>query len=433
MAEQKAVDLDNGLAIHELAINDFMGIKVARIVFPDEPLTLISGPNGAGKTSIKCAVDAVLAGIFPEEAIRKGATKSKVFLTLRHAVVDAKHPDAVYACELNTTKSGTRLDVREVATGEKIKNPRAWLTERFAAQGCDPLAFAMMPPREQVEILKRVTGLGDKFADIEKRKAEALQNHRDAKRSQELAEAQVAANPDIKGPDELVSTAALAESLRAGVETNAANGERRKRLDKAKGKIEELRTKIAELQKQLNDGGLWVEQEDVEVAKLADVDTNKISEEIRNAERTNEAVRRRGARRTALKELEKSIANEQKAAGEVKDLDAERATALADTKLPVEGLAFTEEGVTYNGIPIRQVNSASQIRIGIGLALAEKKQIRTLYTEYGSLLDANGRREYAAQALAHKAQAFLEVAADKPGDGPCIFIEDGTVKEGGGA
>lgn len=424
-----------------LSIDQFLGIRVLRLEVGDHRLVEISGKNGAGKSSVLKGISAVLAGIFPPEAIRFGSKKSKVCLTLGNQVVPDGSPEVAYRCELTITPSGARLDVTD-AQNQPIKNPRAWLRERFAAQGCDPLAFSMMPPREQVEILKRVTGLAEKFSEIQHRKENALANLRDAKRAIQTAEDHVRSNPDVPGPDEEISIGELASRLSAATAKNAENAERRRRFGEYASRLAGMEREIADIEAQIqalerrrdelrnkhHEGCLWLDREKQAIESLRDEDTVSIQESIRDIERHNDAARRRKAHRAALMALRAAQVAEARAAQEVEDLDRKRAAVLASASLPVDGLEFDEEGVRLNGVPIRQANTAAQIRCGVALALAEGRPIRVLMTEFGSMLDADGIRALESIAREHNAQVFVEVTANGPGRG--IYIEDGTVKDG---
>lgn len=433
---------EKGLRIMGLQMDQFMGIRVLRLDLDGASMVEISGKNGAGKTSVKRGIEAVLAGIFPEESIRRGAKKARVCLTLGMQPVAEGSPEVAYTLDLAITEKGATLTITD-ADGQPIKRPREWLKERFAAQGCDPLAFAMMAPREQVDLLKRVTGLGERFAEIDRLKSAALQNARDAKRGRELAEAQVAATPDVKGPDVESTVTELLGKLEAARAVNLKNAEAKGKLAKLRdglaqrerdhaelGKqIEALQQKQWTLSTEITDGKCWLQDNAGRIETAKDEDLAPISAAIQNVEQTNDIVRRRKVRRDALQKLEEAGLEEQACKDAIAQLDDERRLALEECKLPVEGLEFDENGVRLNGVPIRQANSAAQIRCGVGLALAEGKRIRVLATEYGSLLDSEGRKALAELAEQHDAQCFVEIAADGPGRG--IFIEDGVVKEGG--
>lgn len=79
-----------------------------------------------------------------------------------------------------------------------------------------------------------------------------------------------------------------------------------------------------------------------------------------------------------------------------KRLDAikqEKKDVFTNSKLPVRGLAFDENGIYYNGLPFNESshNSATIISVGLKVAMAMNPRLRCIFIKDGSLLDKDTR------------------------------------------
>ena len=75
-------------------------------------------------------------------------------------------------------------------------------------------------------------------------------------------------------------------------------------------------------------------------------------------------------------------------------------------------VGFTDEGVTYNGVPFSQASSAEQIRVSLAMAMALNPKLRVVRILDGSLLDADSMRQVAEMATAADYQVWVERVAD---------------------
>jgi hypothetical protein len=109
----------------------------------------------------------------------------------------------------------------------------------------------------------------------------------------------------------------------------------------------------------------------------------------------------------------------------ISDLDAAKAEALAEAKMPIEGLAFDDDGVTYNAIPFAQCSSAEQLRVSMAMAMAANPEIRVIRITDGSLLDSENMALIAEMAKANDFQCWIERVDETGKVG--VVIEDGSV------
>ena len=155
-------------------------------------------------------------------------------------------------------------------------------------------------------------------------------------------------------------------------------------------------------------------------------DTASIEAEIASAETVNQKVRRNQARAITAKRIAELREQSSGCTAKIEEIDARKAKTIADARLPVDGLAFGESGVTFRDVPFEQCSSAEQLRISVAMGLAQNPKLKVLLVRDGSLLDADGLRMVAEMAEAADAQVWIE----RVGEGAeCqVIIKDGCVK-----
>lgn len=420
------------MRVIQLEASAFKRLRAVRLDL-HEGVNQINGRNGQGKSSVLDAIAAVLGGgtQIPDKPIRKGNKKAEI-----RAKIGTDGPE--YIIERSFTESGSYLKLT-AADGSDIKSPQAFLDRLYGAMAFDPLEFTRMQPRQQVDVLKRVTGLEAEFAKLDAAKADAVKAKTEASRTVRTLELQLAALPDVPGPDEEVSMADLADKVEAAQKEKAHNDKARAWLkDKEKvlagleAEIEELERKLFERKTARDTTAKSVAEWTPKVAAMMDPDIKVIQDEMRNIEARNEAARRRRERKRLSGSLEAARDAERDAARKSEDAEASRERALSEAELPVKGLRFDEDGVTLNGIPFEQSSTAEQIRASVAMGLAQNPTLRVMLVREGSLLDAESMTLLAELAEEWDAQLIVERVTD--GNGVGITIEDGeVVKNGGGA
>jgi hypothetical protein len=101
-----------------------------------------------------------------------------------------------------------------------------------------------------------------------------------------------------------------------------------------------------------------------------------------------------------------------------------KAEALRIVKLPLEGLGFDDEGVTYNGVPFKQSSGAEQLRVSVAMAMALNPTIRVLRVKDGSLLDDENMSVLEGMAKENDFQIWIEVVKT---NGVGFILEDGEI------
>ena len=111
---------------------------------------------------------------------------------------------------------------------------------------------------------------------------------------------------------------------------------------------------------------------------------------------------------------------------EIDSIDAERGALLAAAKFPVQGLGFALDGsVTFDGLPLDQVNEAKRIEVSMAIAMSGDKPGKIVLIRNGSQLDEENMALVAELAAKAGAQLWLERVG--VGDVGAVVIRDGGV------
>lgn len=411
------------LHLVSLEASAFKRLRAVRIDFPaGEPVVTISGRNGQGKSSVLDAIAAALGGgaYKPERPIRKGHKKAEIVADLGEIIV-----------RRTFTESGGSLTV-EAADGSKLASPQAVLDKLYGSLAFDPLAFTRMEPRHQVAELQRVAGLTERFAAIEAQRGAAVAAKTEANRTVRTLEMTLEGLPDVAGPDEEVSVTTLAAELQAANATKAKHASARQWLQQERKTATDLAMQLAELEKRLDAVRTALADAEAEIAKRApiveamvDPDIAAITSRITSVEQDNALARRRKHRAETVEKLKDAREAARKADRAVEDIALNRDATLAEARLPVKGLGFTDEGVTLNGVPFEQASTAEQIRASVAMGLASNPRLRLMLVREGSLLDDESMRLLADIAAEHDAQVVVERVSS--GEAVGVVIEDGEV------
>src|SRR3984957_8598889 len=127
---------------------------------PDGSLVVIGGKNGNGKTSVLDSITMALAGkgAIPSKPVRDGEKEATIEIEMDDDFIIKRtiKPDGESKVEVRTKE------------GAKYGSPQA-LLDGFAARFTfDPLAFKLMKPRDQVDLLKSVLNLDFTNLDAER-------------------------------------------------------------------------------------------------------------------------------------------------------------------------------------------------------------------------------------------------------------------------
>jgi len=399
------------MKIVTLTAENVKRLKAVQIT-PDGNTVVISGRNGQGKTSVLDSIWYALGGgpaaKDTTRPIRDGEKTATVTLDLG---------------ELRVTRTwtGDRTALRvESADGARYTSPQQMLDGLVGRLSFDPLAFAHLPEREQLATLLDLVDLPFVPAELDA-KRRALYDERTAVgRDGRHLEGRLTGLPEPAEdlPAEEISAAEiLAEEREARQQHERYAADARSRAT--------LTDRVTRLQQELAaaEADLAAMGEPTDPATLPDFAA--FEDRINAVEETNRQVR--AARERAVVDAALKDLREQYAAltADIVLLDERKATAIRDAAMPIDGLAFDDDGVTYRGVPFKQCSAAEQLRVSLAMAMALNPTIRVIRITDGSLLDSDNMRLIEEMATAGDFQVWVERVDESGTVG--VYIEDGQV------
>lgn len=420
-----------------LTILRFSASNVKRLraveIDPDGNLVVIAGRNGQGKTSVLDAIMWALGGARTlhgtERPIRDGQRRGEVTLDLGEYVVTRTF-----------TPGGGDLSVT-TRDGVKVSSPQQLLDGMLGRHAFDPFAFMRLKPKEQVATLLQVVPLTIDLDQLALERDTEYQSRLDVGRRRDKLRAQLdsMAAPEADTLTEEVPVTDLIDELRAGRAVIDQNRAVRSAALDLEGEVELMDDRISELEEQLDMARKALAQlqhrhaaaVEAVTALPPDPDLTHIEEEMGALDDRN----RRARAAVAYAALEADWTN---AAEEYRDtterieqIDASKARALEEAQMPIDGLSFDEDGLSFQPrpgetpIPLTQCAASEQLRVSVAIAVALNPRIRIARVTEGSLLDQDSMRLLAALADEHGFQLWVEVVDSSGKVG--IVIEDGEV------
>ncbi len=449
---------------------------VAIEITPKGNLVQITGKNGSGKTSTLDAIWWAIcgAGHIQSTPIRKGAKEGRIRLDLGEIIVTRTFK--------SKEEGGYTTSITvESAEGARFPSPQKMLDALFGELAFDPLEFTRMKPKEQFDTFKRFV------PDVDFENIQRLQDGDFAKRTEvnrQAKEKRGAASLIVLPedcPTEARNEADLIDQLAKAASHNADIETRTERRKQAAEKIEANKAKAADLMAAGKAGaaaitqaaGLVVEEikaeikrlsekaeataakavadcEDLATATAADihklevetadlqkkldaapalpdpVDVDALRQQVDSAKDHNLMVAKNQEKAALIKaalDLEDQSAALTKA---MTDREEAKRKAIAEAKLPVDGISFGDNMILLNGLPFDQASDAQQLRVSIAIAMASNPKLRVIRVRDGSLLDEDALKLLEEMANQEDYQVWLEKVAS---DGKVGFVlEEGRLK-----
>jgi hypothetical protein len=378
---------------------NFKRLKVVEID-PDDNTVVLGGRNAQGKSSVLDAIMAALAGKAGAKEltrpIRDGEKKARVVVELDDIRVERKW-----------TPSGSTLTVGPKDGAAKFTSPQAVLDKLIGALAFDPLEFALAPDKAQVERLIDIVGR-EEFDEIAAERKDAYDIRTENNREVKSVKARIEGLGDVVETERVDMAALMAEIGHAN--RKAALTTRWQDLTE---EIERLTAARSE-----------VEAEGLAIPETRDLEVLQV--ELEQADQTNQAAQAWTTAenlRSVLAGVEQTVAD---CTAKIEALDMQKTALIEAAALPVEGLAFDEDGVTYHGVPFRQASAAERLRVSVGIAMAMNPDLRVICIRDASLLDDDSRAALVAMAKEHDYQIWYEVVGDPGSVG--VVLEDGEIQ-----
>ncbi len=387
------------MKVLSLKIQGFRGIEAAEIE-PDGKSVTVSGRNGAGKSSVLDAIVFGLTGQAEPPVVHAGAEKAEVEIDVGEYRVKRTASAAGKDRLVVTTRDGSVKGTPQTFLNSLVRDGLAF----------DPLRFEALKPADQVAALMK--GLGIDVAAKDRDRAQLYLDRTETGRRKKAADGAVAtlATPDVIGaPDEVDST-----ELRTRVERLRTALGRRSRLahdlETVSLSVKTLRAQLAsqeaeerrltELMQSTDDPTVALSAAEVELA-----DAGKIATLV-------ERKKQLAARKQEAAELDAAY---QDATAAIDEIDTAKRDAIAGANLGITGLDVTDAGIVVEGLPLKAVNRAKRVRVGLRIAARLTPGLRIVLVDEGSALDSDSMADLVAAA--HELGLQLWVARVQDGAG----------------
>lgn len=396
--------------IIRLQATNYKRLKAVEITpDPDGHLVTIAGRNAQGKSSVLDAITAALGGVNKKTTprpIRDGEDTAEIVLELDDLIVERRF-----------TASKSTLVVRR-PDGSRFPAPQQKLDDLLGKLSLDPLAFIQLDAREQREALLELVDMPFDLAAMERERRSLYDERKGVgQHIKTIGEAQV----DEDLPREEQSAGELIAQIQKAQQHNRTVSEAIDTCSRLAFQVDQLQKQLAEAQESLRGWHAYREE------LGAPIETDALEDQLSNVEESNAAIRANNEARSKAEYRAGLKDQREELTRKIAALDTKKAVALAQTEMPVDGLGFDEDGVTFAGLPLSQASGAEQLKVSLGMAIALNPELRVIRIADGSLLDDENLAIVQEMAAEHDAQVWLEIVGD--GDGSGLIIEDGEIKE----
>lgn len=416
-------------------VENFKGVREISLS-PSGSLVVVAGGNGAGKSSF---IDAFVELFDPKgtrltpKPIREGEDEAR-----------AEFTDTDLGVRIVRTwkkNDAGRLEVFAL-DGAKYSKPADVVASLTGGLIFDPVAFLNLDERKQRDALLAKVDLPFDVDALAREKAGAEERRLEAGRDVRRLQGALASMPNpLDAPAEEVSGAAVLAEIEAAQEFERDGETLRRSLTDADAHMQRCELRVDELERALKAARLDLKQADDDRASIAQElkhweqtperpNLDALRAKLAAVDETNAAVR---ARREYSKVADECAAAETAQASANRELEAiekRKREGLAAATFPVDGLSVDENGVTFDGVPFTQVNSAMRRRVAFAIATAGDPKLRLVIVKDGDLLDADSLA--AIRQLADERGYTVLVERDRDESRQIGFtIVDGALTEAG--
>jgi hypothetical protein len=195
---------------------------------------------------------------------------------------------------------------------------------------------------------------------------------------------------------EEISAADLIQQIAAAEDSNRARETARRQYDEAANQVADYDAQIEALKRKREEAADRQERAWRTIQIQPDpIDVNPLREQLAKIETTNRTRRAAREYMNLARELEIYQSAQRAAQAEIDQIEEQKRAGLAAAQFPVDGLSVDDDGVTFNGVPFAQVNSAMRRRIAFAIATAGDPKLRLVIVKDGDLLDADSLKAIA--------------------------------------
>jgi predicted ATP-dependent endonuclease of OLD family len=435
---------------------NFKRIRIVEIR-PKGHLTQITGKNNQGKTSVLDAMWALFGGkkAIPAKPVRHGAKSSK----LTAVIGDEQGKPLLIAKRIISGDRTTNLTV-EAAPGAEpsLGGPQSVLDALIGEMSFDPVAFIHAEIPEQIKILRTIVKVdvdldeltAQNKADYE---ARTIVNREVTRLRTEAAAITVQQGLPKTKQDDAPILQALTDAGQRNLEARRLDNEKAKAEDawkaaqratiQAEQSAESQKAEIHSLELQLASARqklITYQEELLQKSELENsarsawlsmpngemVDVAALTTELQAVQLANREIDKRNRHEELValytdREREAAMLSRQ-----IEDREERKRKAFESAKIPVDGLAFTDEGVWFKGIPLSQLGEAQQIYVSLSLAMAANPKLRAVPIHHGESLDDEAIEMIEKLAEENDFQIFMAKVDSTGSVG--IVMSDGMVE-----
>jgi DNA repair exonuclease SbcCD ATPase subunit len=402
-------------------------------ICPEGNVVQITGKNGQGKTSVLDALWWVFTGAdkIQSQPIRHGEEKARIEVELG----DAGKVELVITRTFTPTNSYLSV---QTADGAKYPKPQQFMENLIGSLTLDPLAFMREKPAAQFATLRGLVKLDidpeqmDRDSDTD-REARTIIN-RDAKQKRAVA-ATIIVPEGL--PDAAVDESDLLDQMGKAAETNADISRRAANRSNAAARIVAQRDavaltleNIAKMKAEADELAASTDKLEADIAAAGDlpalVDVTDLRAQLDAAKTVNAGIAERDRLQKCNAEADALEAESAALTAAIEKRTADKLAAIAKADMPVAGLGFADNAVTFNGVPLDQASDAEQLTVSMSIATAFNPKLRVLRVRDGSLLDSDAMERMAAFADANNMQIWVEMVTN--GGSVGFVMEDGHIR-----
>lgn len=419
--------------------HDYKKLQSVTIEPGDTSLMLISGKNKQGKSSLLGAMTTAIRGVkaAAEEPIRRGQKKASVRVV---------YDDGDLTVRRKFTAKGSTLELTG-PKGKKISSPQKVLDSLVGKCFIDPMAFTRLSGIEQRRVLLGCVdiaiNLDENLAD-EKR---AYDERRDANREIKKLEAKLddrsfASIPEEKDANDIIQTIEAlnnrAREIRSAdaaiAKTEAEVAAAAERVEIAKNAFVAARDELKAAKEALDEKRPQAESRIAGLRELATLDVSEkltaAKTELDHCSEHNGEVAQLRAEKAQHEAMEKELREVQDHADslttEIDRAKADRTDALAEAKMPIDGLSLVDDGLVLHGAPFYDASGAEKLIASIGIALALAPELADVWVQDASLLDSDALVLLRQFAEERDVRIWLELVGEDI-EGAVVMV-DGEVK-----
>jgi|GEM_PF-4500590 len=445
----------NQYKVQRVVIKNFKGLEDLAMNVNGQHVILI-GDNELGKSS---ALDAIWTNLsakrIPKEPIKQGASKAEVMVVIGN-------DDLKYQIERKYTEKASYL---EITSPEGFKTSKiANLTSLVGDIDLDVFSFVELSKtvpgrREQVEIIKKFldeetilklnnnnfkitqiketrSGLNVRIRDLKGlvntgatefdfEDVEKYVEHKNLNTIQDKYQVAIEHNTTWTNfvhkwcPDTFSESTSIDAIINAiDVRKKEKGNEIDVSVSEKNNAIEILKKEIAVLEENKKNLTVLADEEKQKINAFKKADTEALKEEYEAGKTHNDKVDKVKEHLKNKTELEEKTKDYDSWGGKITKVEQEIKQIISESKVPVTGLTFDEDGLYLDGLPFteEQISTSKLMEVGVELAVAKNPKVKIIRINRG-------------ESLGEKKFSELIKFCNKKGYQ--LFIEkvDGTKKE----